>query len=55
MIQFRIDESITHSQIPISGNHNALFQIKGQDQFRNLENCGVQEKNVGVQEEEAMQ
>jgi len=38
-IQFWIDESVDHSQIPISGNHGALFQIKGQGQFRNLENC----------------
>jgi len=36
----RIDESITHSQISISGNHGALFQIKGQGQFQDLENCG---------------
>jgi len=27
-IQFWIDESVAHSQIPISDNHNALFQIK---------------------------
>jgi len=29
MIQFRIDKSVAHSQIPISSNHDALFQIKG--------------------------
>jgi len=39
-IQFWIDESIAHSQILIFGNHSALFQIKGQSQFRDLENCG---------------
>jgi len=41
MIQFWIDESIAHSHISISGNHGTFFQIKGQDQFRDLENCGV--------------
>jgi len=40
MIQFWIDESLEHSQIPISSNHGALFQIKGQGQFRYLENFG---------------
>jgi len=40
MIQFWIDESIAHFQIPISGNHGALFQIKGQEQFRDIKNCG---------------
>jgi len=44
MIQFWIDESIAHSQILISSNHGALFQIKDQGQFRDLENCGVQEE-----------
>jgi len=39
-IQFWIDESVAHSQIPIFGNHGVLFQIKGQGQFRDLENCG---------------
>jgi len=40
MIQFRIDESIAHPQISIFDNHDTLFQIKGQGQFRDLENCG---------------
>ena len=40
MIQFQIDESVAHSQILISGNHGALFQIKGQGQFQDLKNCG---------------
>jgi len=44
MIQFWIDESIAHSQILISGNQGALFQIKGQGQFQDLENCEVQEE-----------
>jgi len=44
MIQFRIDESVAYSQIPICDNHSALFQIKGQGQFWDLENCGVQEE-----------
>jgi len=39
MIQFQIDESVTHSHIPIFGNHDTLFQIKDQGQFRNLESC----------------
>jgi len=39
-IQFWIDESVTHSQIPIFSNHSALFRIKGQGQFRDLESCG---------------
>jgi len=55
MIHFQIDESIAHSQIPISSNHGVLFQIKRQCQFRNLENCrSAGRKNVGVQEEEAI-
>ena len=49
MIKFWIDESIAHFQISISGNHDALFQIKGQGQFRDLENYGVpEEKSRGA-------
>jgi len=44
MIQFWINEFVAHSQIPISGNHGALFQIKGQGQFWDLKNCGLQEE-----------
>jgi len=45
MIQIWIDECVAHSQIPISINHGALFQIKGQGQFQDLENCeGVERK-----------
>jgi len=44
MNQLLIDESVAHFQIPISGNNGALFQIKGQHQFWNLKNCGVQEE-----------
>jgi len=40
MIQFWINESVSYSQIPISGKHGALFQIKGQDQSRDLETFG---------------
>jgi len=40
MIQFQIDKSVAHSHIPIFDNHGALFQIKGQGQFQDLENCG---------------
>jgi len=46
MIQFRIDESVSHFQIPISSNHGALFQITDQGQFQDLENFGGAERKT---------
>jgi len=54
MIQFRIDEFVTHFQILISGNHGALFSNKRSrpfSRFRKLWGC--RKKKVGVQEEQA--
>jgi len=47
-IQFWIDEFVAHFQIPIFGNHNALFsnkKLRPVSRFRKL--LGCKKKNAG--------